>query len=822
MPTPDPVLDAFRRWGYLQADLDSLGRLDPLPLPDLQLDGDAAEAARRIYCGRIGVEFMHIADPVRRAWIAERMESGTESAHLDPDRSCELLARAEIFEQVIQRRYIGAKRFSIEGMAAAVPLLAELAETAVAHGAKDIVLGTSHRGRLSIMVSIVAKSPEELFAQFEDVDPKSVLGGGDVKYHLGANGTFHTRAGGAVRISLASNPSHLEAVDPVVMGRTRAKQRRLGDPGRLEIVPVTLHGDGAFAGQGVVAECLNMADLDGYTVGGTIHVVLDNLIGFTASPSQLHSSRYATDVAKRLPIPIFHVNGEDPEAVLRVGRMAAEFRTEFRTDVVIDLIGYRRWGHSEVDDPKLTAPLLYRKIEARPPLWKTYALRIGWDGARIDALESEVARHYDEAQERARALDTRPALFALPAYWSGYAGGRYHPSYEVETGVEAVRLREVAERIATVPDGFSVHPKIQRGMDLRRRMGRGEMPVDWATAEALAIGSLLWDGTCVRLSGEDSRRGTFNQRHAVVFDVETGAEHIPLRHLRPNQGAFGCYDSPLSEFAVLGFEYGFSRDHPEALVIWEAQFGDFVNGGQVVLDQFLSAGEDKWGLLSGLVVLLPHGYEGQGPEHSSARLERFLQLAAEDNLQICQPTTAAQYFHLLRRQMARKWRKPLIVFTPKSMLREKGASSDLDELVTGRFRNLVPDEPEWKTQGCERILVASGKIVHELRAERERRGQNRVAILTLDQLYPFPEAELSAELERYPETAQVVWVQEEPGNMGALGFVTPTLQRLVGDRRLSAVRRTASASPATGSKKASDIEQAALLNRAFGGGPKTQ
>jgi 2-oxoglutarate dehydrogenase E1 component len=635
-------------------------------------------------------------------------------------------------------------------------------------------------------------------------------------------------------------------------------------------VPVIFHGDGAFAGQGVVAETLNMADLDGYTVGGTIHVVLNNMIGFTATPPHLHSSRYATDVAKRLPIPIFHVNGEDPEAVLRVARLAAEFRTEFRTDVVIDLIGYRRWGHSEVDDPKLTSPLLYRKIEALPPLWRAYASRIGWSEERTARYESELVRLYDEAQEKARTLSARPALFALPAYWSGYTGGRYYDSYEVDTAVETARLSEVAERIASVPEGFQVHPKVRKLLEQRRKMGAGNLPVDWAMAEALAFGSLLWDGVCVRLSGEDSRRGTFNQRHAVVIDVETADEHISLRHLHDDQGAFGCYDSPLSEFAVLGFEYGFSRDHPEALVLWEAQFGDFVNGGQVILDQFLSAGEDKWGLLSGLVVLLPHGYEGQGPEHSSSRPERFLQLAAEDNIQVCQPTTAAQYFHLLRRQMLRKWRKPLIVFTPKSMLREKGALSSLEEIGSGRFHTVIGDARGRELAGesaagrgvtdsagvrgvsmgdaeagdvsegdvevrdvsevdagardaseggasvCDRVLVCTGKVVHELRAERERRGHARTAIVALEQLYPFPEAELRAELHRYPETATVVWVQEEPGNMGALGFVMPRLQRLAGKRRVSAVRRAASASPATGSKKASDIEQAAVISRAFG------
>ena len=818
MTASHSALDPFRRWGYLQADLDPHGRLAPLPVPELDdsdQDPDSVQG-RHLYCGSIGVEFMHIADAARREWVRERMESDPETPFVDRERACELLARAEVFEQFLQRRYLGAKRFSIEGVAAAVPMLAEIIETVFRQGARDIVLGTAHRGRLSLMVAIVEKSPEEIFAQFEDVDPKSALGGGDVKYHLGASGSFRTGSGESLRVSLVSNPSHLEAVDPVVLGRTRAKQRRLGDPGRLRIVPVTLHGDAAFAGQGVAAECLNMADLDGYTVGGTIHVVMNNLIGFTASPSQLHSSRYATDVAKRLPIPIFHVNGEDLDAVLRVARMAADFRTEFRTDVVIDLIGYRRWGHSEVDDPKVTAPRLYEVIESLPPLWKSWAKRIGWDEARRDELEAKMMKRYDLAQEAAKNEETRPKLFALSDYWSGYVGGRYDPSYEVDTGVDAERLAAVTERITSLPDGFEAHQKIRKGLEERARMGRGEHPVDWATAEALAIGSLLWDGTCVRLSGEDSRRGTFNQRHSVLFDVETGEEYCPLRHLHAEQGAFGCYDSPLSEFAVLGFEYGFSRDHPEALVLWEAQFGDFVNGAQVVLDQFLSAGEDKWGLLSGLVVLLPHGYEGQGPEHSSARPERILQLAAEDNMQVCQPTTAAQYFHLLRRQLLRKWRKPLVVFTPKSMLREHAARSPLAELTQGRFAPLLADvgESSREKDSCERILVATGKLVHELRAERKR-GKHHAAVIALEQLYPLPERELAAELAQYPKSARVVWVQEEPGNMGAFAYILPELERLAGGRRVSAVRRTASASPATGSKRASEIEQHALVARAF-------
>ena len=805
-----PIPEAFLRWGYLQADLDPLGRLQPFPHPGLDLAGVAADRGRAIYCGSIGVEFMHIPFPERCRWVQERMES----APADPDRSriLERLIRADALERVLQTRYLGTKRYSLEGATSLIPLLDEVLEASAAQGAEMAVLGMSHRGRLNVLAHTVCQQPRDIFARFEDFDPRSVLGGGDVKYHIGATGDYACRSGQTVRVSLVSNASHLEAVDPVVLGRTRAKQDRLPERGHARVLPITLHGDAAFAGQGIVAETLNLANLDGFTVGGAIHVIVNNLIGFTTVPRDLHSSRFASDVAKRLDIPIFHVNGEDPDAVVRVARMALDYRYAFSSDVVVDLIGYRLHGHSEVEDPTTTQPVLYEKIKHHPPLWKLYAEKAGRDVAGAEVLEQQIRRELEQEQEKAKTIRKARNLRELPAYWSAFQGGRYDSSFEVETAVPDERLHEITGRITSTPDGFNVHPKIQRGLDQRREMTAGKRPVDWGMAEALAFGSLAWEGVRIRMSGEDSRRGTFNQRHAVLVDVKTEAEYTPLQHLHAQQGIFQCFDSPLSEAAALGFEFGFSRDYPEALTVWEAQFGDFANGAQVIIDQFVSATEDKWGLLSGLVMLLPHGYEGQGPEHSSGRIERFLQLAGEDNLQVAQPSTAAQYFHLLRRQALRSWRKPLVAFTPKSMLRDPRACSALPELSGGRFENVIPD---MGVNDARRVLLCTGKIGHELRSERQRRSDAETAVVWLEQLYPFPEQELVRELDRHPN-AEIVWVQEEPANMGALFFVQPRLRRLAGKRPFRSVKRSASASPATGSAKAHTIEQAALLALAFG------
>ncbi|HEY7097294.1 MAG TPA: 2-oxoglutarate dehydrogenase E1 component [Terriglobales bacterium] len=802
------VFDAFRNWGYLEADLDPLGFLKPQSHPDLRIDGAAAREARRIYCGTVGVEFMHIADPERRRWIIERMEG--DPTEVNQDAVLDQLIRAEVFEQVLQQRYLGSKRFSLEGVTSLIPLVDEILEAAGEQGVGELVMGMSHRGRLTVIVLVSKRPAEEVFAGFEDVDPRSVLGGGDVKYHMGATGEYVTRSGARIHIHLVSNPSHLEAVDPVTVGRTRAKQDRAGEDGKKRYLPLLVHGDAAFAGQGIVAETLNYADLPGFSVGGTIHVISNNLIGFTTTSRESHSSRFSAQLARRQSIPVFHVNSEDVDAVVRVGRMALEYRYKFGTDVVVDLIGYRRHGHSEVDDPTITQPLLYKAIKEHPPLWESYAEDIG--AGNVDDRVKQARAEYEEAQSKAGKLTKKPSLREMPSYWNPYKGGRYKLEYEVETALSAEEVHELTEKLTQYPAGFHIHPKVKKLLEQRAEMGAGKRAVDYGMAEALAFGSLVKHGTRVRLSGQDSRRGTFNQRHSVLLDIENEKEYVPLQHISDDQAPCDIYNSTLSEAGVLGYEYGYSRDYPEALVGWEAQFGDFVNVAQAVIDQFVSTGEDKWGLLSGVVLLLPHGHEGQGPEHSSARIERFLQLAARDNFQICQPSNAAQYFHLLRRQALRTWRKPLVVFTPKSMLRHPDASSPIQDFTNGAFQLVVQDSG---IQNATRVLLCTGKIGHELQMERKQRDDHSTAILFLDQLYPFPEKEIAAALEQHSSARDVVWVQEEPANMGGLSYVLPRLRRIAGERSVLSVKRSASASPSTGSAKAHELEQKTLLTLAF-------
>jgi len=802
------VWDSFRRWGYLQANVDPLGDFEPVPVPELDVAGPEAEAARRVYCGTIGAEFMHIPDRERRLWVQARMEQ--EAPEPDRMRTLDLLIRAEIFEQVLQRRYLGTKRYSLEGECALLPLLDSILNAAAEHGATKGMLAMSHRGRLNVMVHTVGRAAAEVFARFEDVDPRSTMGSGDVKYHMGATGDFHAANGQDVSIHLVSNPSHLEAVDPVLMGRTRAKQMRRGASGRKEVIAIAMHGDAAFAGQGICAETLNLCGVPGFTVGGSVHIIVNNLIGFTTVPRDSVSSRFSSDLAKRLDVPIFHVNAEDPDAVVSVGRMALDYRYAFGTPVVVDLIGYRRHGHSEVDDPTITQPLRYRKIEAHPPLWQIYAEKIGADPQPI---VQRVREELDAAQKEAREIEKRPLMRRLPRYWSGFIGGRYDSSYEVDTAAPEETVAAIGESLVTYPDGFHIHSKVKKLLEQRLEMAQGKRPIDYGMAEALAFGSLVLQGVPVRLTGQDSRRGTFNQRHAALIDTETEEEYVPLEHMAPDQAWCEIHNSPLSEAAVLGYEYGFSRDFPEALVLWEAQFGDFANGAQIIIDQFVVASEDKWNLLCGVVMLLPHGYEGQGPEHSSARIERFLQLAARDNIQICQPSTAAQYFHLLRRQALRAWRKPLVVFTPKSMLRHPAASSQLSDFTGGRFQTVIPDRGDGS---ATRVLLCTGKIGHELEAERKRRQDSSTAIIFVDQLYPFPEAELTAEMDRYANAREFVWLQEEPGNMGAHDFIVPQLERLARGRAVLSINRSESASPSTGSSKAHEMEQKTLITLAFG------
>jgi 2-oxoglutarate dehydrogenase E1 component len=804
----DQVFDAFRRWGHLQAKLDPLGQyLLPGPVPELNFEGEDAEEAKGFYSGSIGVEFMHIPDAARREWIQERMEQTSPAP--DQRQILERLIQADLFEQVIQSRYLGTKRFSLEGVTVLIPFLDEILNRAADHGAIKSVLGMSHRGRLNVMANTFGKSATDIFSKFEDANPRSILGGGDVKYHVGATGEFLAKSGGKIGLHLVSNPSHLEAVDPVAMGRARAQQVRLGENGQDQVLPVLIHGDAAFAGQGIWAETLSLGAMCGFTVGGTIQIIVNNLIGFTADPEECYSSRFSSDIGKRLPIPIFHVNGEDPEAAIRVAALAIEYRYTFHTDVIIDLVGYRRHGHSEVDDPTITQPLRYEKIKNHRPLYEIYAKQIGVDpSARVGEIQTGLA----EAQKQAARMGKRVVLATLPAYWSNYVGGPYKPEYEVDTGLSPAKVEEISNSLTTYPRQFHIHPKIKKLLEQRREMGRGERVFDYGMAEALAFGSLLLQGTPVRLSGQDSQRGTFNQRHSVLVDIENEQHYIPLANLAPDQARFEVYNSMLSEAGVLGFEYGYSRDYPEALVLWEAQFGDFANGAQIIIDQFIASGEDKWGLLGGVVMLLPHGYEGQGPEHSSARLERYLQLAAHDNIQVCQPSTAAQYFHLLRRQAMRAWRKPLIVFTPKSMLRNPDASSSLASFELPRFQNVLP---ETEVQAVKRLLLCTGKIGHELRIERAKRKDSTTGIVFVEQLYPWPEAELTAEVARHPEAREIVWVQEEPDNMGALSFVVPRLRRLFPERRVLSIKRSAAASPATGSAKAHDLEQKTLISLAL-------
>jgi len=805
----EATFDFFRRWGYLQASLDPLGQFYPSePFPNAAPEGADADEARSYYCASIGAEFMHIASPEKRTWIQEQLETNFTAEN--PGRILTGLIRADIFEQVIQQRYLGTKRFSLEGLTVLIPFLDQVFSTAAENGVERGLFAMAHRGRLNVMVNTVGRGSNEIFTRFEDVDPRSTMGGGDVKYHMGATGTLTTPSGKSVQLHLASNPSHLEAVNPVILGRARAYQERIGKDGKKKVLPLVIHGDAAFAGQGITAETLNLASLHGYNVGGTIQVITNNLLGFTANPEESNSSRFASDLAKRLPVPIFHVNAEDPEAVGRIAAIAANYRHKFGSDVVVDLIGYRRHGHSEVDDPTVTQPRRYALIKDHPALYKLYAQKIGVDpAAEVAAVQAE----FLDDQKLATQAEHKISLRSLPEYWKPFYGGHLKSSDNPHTGIDASEAAALTTALTTAPAGFHVHPKVEKLLAQRVEMGNGKKPIDYGMAELLAYAALLKAGTPVRLSGQDSQRGTFNQRHSVLIDVESEVRYSPLTNIAPQQGRWQVYNSLLSEAACLGFEYGFSRDNPEALVLWEAQFGDFANGAQIIIDQFLAAGEAKWGLLSGLVMLLPHGYEGQGPEHSSARMERYLQLAAQENIQIAQPSTAAQYFHLLRRQALRKWRKPLIVFTPKSMLRHPDAMSPVADLGRASFLNVLPDT---EVTNPRRILICSGKIGHNLRMERAKRKLADVAIIFLEQLYPWPKAELQAALEAHPNAEEIVWVQEEPANMGAYSYVRPLLDRLAGDVPMLKVTRTASASPATGSAKAHELEEKTLIDLAFG------
>jgi 2-oxoglutarate decarboxylase len=776
--------------------------------------GELLHVLRDAYCRTIGVEYMHIQDFAEQRWIQSKLEGAQwELSNEGRNRVVERLNAAEAFEKFLATKYVGTKRFGLEGAESAIPVLDQILSMAAGAGIESAVLGMAHRGRLNVLANVMGKSYDQIFKEFEGhVDPSSVQGSGDVKYHLGAHGTYEGPHGETIELELAANPSHLETVDPIVLGIVRAKQDNIDPPGSFLSLPVLIHGDAAFAGQGIVAECLAMSDIAGYRVGGTIHLIINNQIGFTTSPQHSRSSLYCSDVAKTVQAPIFHVNGDDPEACVRVAQLAFEYRQRFHKDVVIDLVCYRRFGHNEGDDPSYTQPLMYKAIAERRSVRKLYVEALVKRGElSVEEAETALADFHSKLQvalddTRSHAPDAiKVAKPPKPV------GVRPH----VETGVDRKVLEAIFNHFTDYPEGFTPHPKLVRQFETRAKMFHEQNELEWATAELLALGSLVLEGTPVRLAGEDSRRGTFSQRHAALIDYENEQVWLPINTLPGKQASFWVYDSLLSEYAALGFEYGYSHQNKDALVAWEAQFGDFVNGAQIIIDQYLVAAEDKWGQDNGLVLLLPHGFEGQGPEHSSARIERFLTLCADDNIQVCNATTAAQYFHLLRRQVRREFRKPLVLFTPKAPLRMKESRSRIDDLTTGSFQELLDDPFVTDRDAVRRVVFCSGKVAWDAFAERDKRNAP-VAIVRLEQLYPFPGDQMRAVLEHYPNAKQLVWLQEEPDNMGPWHFVEARFWRIKEkgyDLRL--VSRIGSGSPATGSKAIHDQELADLMDETF-------
>ena len=781
---------------------------------------------RESYCRRIGIEYMHIQDPEERHWIQARVEV----PHAKPSREEQLrilgrLNAAEAFETFLQTKYVGQKRFSLEGGESVIPLLNQVMMSAAEADLDEVTIGMPHRGRLNVLANLAGKSYGQIFREFEgNQDPRSVQGSGDVKYHLGTQGTYTSEDGRETKVYLAANPSHLEAVNPVLEGITRAKQDRINKgEGGFTVLPVLMHGDAAFAGQGVVAETLNLSQLSGYRTGGTIHVIVNNQVGFTTSPAASRSSFYCTDVARMIQAPIFHVNGDDPEACVRVARLAFEYRQAFNKDVVIDMVCYRRRGHNEGDDPSMTQPLMYSLIEAKRSVRKLYTESLIGRGD-ISVEEAEQAlRDYQGQLERV-FTETRDAATESSDRGSTGEGLEQPAEQQASVGVPHARtavdlevIKQIADAHVNLPDGFTVHNKLMPLLQRRAAMA-SEGGIDWAMGEIFAFGSLLLEGRPVRLAGQDSRRGTFVQRHAVLTDRKTGAEWTPLANLDEGQARFWSYDSLLSEFAVMGFEYGYSVARPDVVVLWEAQFGDFFNGAQTIVDEFISSSEQKWGQRSSVVLLLPHGFEGQGPDHSSGRIERFLQLCAEDNMTVAMPSTPASYFHLLRWHAYHEPRRPLIVFTPKSMLRLKAAASAVEDFTSGGFRPVIPESDQGiDPAGVRRVLLCSGKIYYDLLAERAKRansGGEQVAILRVEQLAPLAAAEIAEAVAPYPD-AQIVWVQEEPANQGPWPFMALNLPAHLGGRQLVCVSRVASASPAAGSHRKHDIEQQALVERAL-------
>jgi 2-oxoglutarate dehydrogenase E1 component len=875
------LLNAYRVRGHFYAHLDPLAEGPPQSRKELELahfglsDADLDKRfptadlggigpvatlreiiahLQETYCRTIGVEYTQIEDQDARHWLRERMESTKNRVALTKAQQLRVLAKlseAEVFEQFLHGSYgAGTKRFSCEGGESLIPLLDLLIERGGSQGVEEIVLGMAHRGRLNVLANIMDKSVREIFAAFEDKNPLAHKGGGDVKYHLGFSTDRVTEAGSKVHLTLTFNPSHLEFVNPVVEGRVRAKQDRLEerlkeraaagelelhreaeDEARRRVMPLLIHGDAAFIGQGIVAETLNLAGLDGYATGGTIHVIVNNQIGFTTNPLDSRSTRYASDITRMMKVPVFHVNGEDPEAVVQVTLLAIDYRQRFQQDVVIDMYCYRKYGHNEGDEPRYTQPGMYAVIDRKPTVRKVYVGKLLALGQITEAQADEIVQKR-RAELAAQLKEVREKGFSAASYsmggvWAGYKGGHDSAVPEVATAVPRERLVQLAQRLGEIPEGFHAHPKVLPILKQRVDKVLGDEPFDWGTAESLAYATLLDEGVPVRISGQDVRRGTFSHRHAVLFDVETGAPYTPLARLCRGQARFDVFNSPLSEQGVLGFDFGYSLDYPEALVIWEAQFGDFLNGAQVIVDQFITSSEDKWGRLSGMVLYLPHGYEGQGPEHSSARPERFLTNSAEDNIQVCNLTTPAQLFHVLRRQILRPWRKPLVIMTPKSLLRvavtSKGPHrpvSTTSDLTSGSFQRVIADTAfengtRVDPQKAKKILLCSGKVYYDLAIAREAQGRDDVAILRLEQLYPLGQHLIDA-LSIYPDGTPLVWVQEEPFNFGAWWFIKAHLPDLLGERLpLSVVARDASSSPATGSAASHRMEQAHIVEQAF-------
>ncbi len=816
---PVPDLDpAFHN--LTDADLDTVFNTGSLVGPDQAPLRDIVRALKDIYTGPIGSEYMHINNTEEKRWIQRRLEAPRARGNYSAEKKREILARlvaAEGLEKYLHVKYVGQKRFSLEGGESLIPLLDELIRRSGEHRIREVVMGMAHRGRLNVLVNILGKSPRILFREFEGkFDQQTQQGSGDVKYHLGFAcdvGTPH----GSLRVTLAFNPSHLEIVNPVVQGAVRARQHRWHDVDGKMVLPVLLHGDAAFAGQGVVMETLQMSQARGYTTGGTVHVVINNQIGFTTShPLDVRSSMYCTEVAKIVQAPIFHVNGDDPEAVLFITQLALDYRMEFRKDVVIDLICYRRHGHNEADEPKVTQPMMYRKISAHPTATQVYTERLVADNALAAADAEAMKENYRKALDQGVTVAPHVLISEKPAAtdWTPYKGK--HWTHSAKTSVPAELIRTLADKFCAVPEGFDLHPSVARIMDARLKMAAGEQLSDWGFAEIAAYATLLTDGYSVRLSGQDSGRGTFFHRHAVVHDQATGDSFIPLQHLAPDQPGITVIDSLLSEEAVLGFEYGYSTSDPRTLVIWEAQFGDFANGAQVVIDQFIGSGEAKWGRLAGLVLFLPHGYDGQGPEHSSARPERYLNMCAEDNIQVCMPSTPAQMFHLLRRQMIRPLRKPLVVMTPKSLLRHKLSTSPLSEFTDGAFHDVIGDESVADAKSVKQLIACSGKVYFELMQTRNERGIANMPIVRVEQLYPFPDDEFLAQLKRYPKLETLKWCQEEPINQGAWRYINHHLRAAVtGKQTVAFACRPPSASPAVGYMQRHLEQQLALIDDAL-------